>query len=60
MVFFLEVTYFPTPTYLYGHNPTLQPVQLERPEVGGDVWRVGLAAEQVEAENRVLISQRHQ
>ena len=52
MVFFLEVTYFPTPTYLYGHNPTLQPVQLERPEVGGDVWRVGLAAEQVEAEYR--------
>ena len=46
--------------HLYGHNPTLQPVQLQRPQVGGDVGRVGLAAEQVEAEYKFLISQGRQ
>ena len=46
--------------HLYGHNPTLQPVQLQRPQVGGDVGRVGLAAEQVEAEYKFLFSQGRQ
>ena len=49
-----------TPTHLYGHNPALQAVQLQRPQVGGDVGRVGLPAEQVEAECRLLISQGRQ
>ena len=41
--------------HLDGHDPTLQPVKLECPEVGGDIWRIGLAAEQVEAENSMLL-----
>ena len=43
------------PPHLDGHNPALQPVKLECPEVGGDIGRVGLAAEQVEAENSMLL-----
>ena len=39
------------PGLLDGHNPALQPVQLESLEVAGDVGGVGLAAEEVEAED---------
>ena len=44
------------PPHLDGHDPALQSIELECPEVGGDVGRVGLAAEQVETEHSKLMN----